>query len=258
VENLNTLRSHSVYLAIALLVSFIFRPVDAVANSKWTPLSSSDYIFGYSSKKYSCWSGTFDQSNTPTLQVYANERWVNVSKGIVLTSMESIEKPCEKDFPIAIGYQWTFMTPSPPSDATRSNRYRVLYRQKLPDVKIQKTVLVEKEVKEERVESRTVLTVVQEPYIKKVLVRGSKGKKPRNQRVIAYRDVSVEKIETFTVSSTVMKQFPEIRDEVIPGTATENAEFAVYPSYGAMQEYVTDVASSILCSFGFTERCKNR
>jgi hypothetical protein len=249
-------RSLVILLAFSLSMSAVSIP--SSANAKWTPLTSSDYIFGYSSQKYSCWSGSFDPSNTPTLQVFANERWVNVSKGIILGPQDSLEKPCEREFPVAIGYQWTFMTPSPPLDSTRSNRYRVLYRQKLPDVTIQKTVLVEKEVREERLESRTVVSTVKEPYIKKVKAKRQKGQKPRTKSVIDYRDVLVEKVETYTVFSTSVKKVPEIREEVIAGTITQNAEFAVYPSYGAMQEYVTDVANSVLCSFGFTERCKNR
>jgi serine/threonine protein phosphatase PrpC len=48
----------------------------------------------------------------------------------------------------------------------------------------------------------------------------------------------------------------EKKIDVIPGYVGTPANVSIYTSLNSMSDYVADVGSSILCSFGFTEKCK--
>jgi hypothetical protein len=268
-------------LFMAILI-FVFLPLQtsspANAESKWNPISSQDYIFGYTSFKFACWSGTFNAENSPSLQVFDNSKWVDVAKGQVLPVGSDISTPCETTHPIAIGYQWTFMNPAPPLGLTGSARYSVLYRQKLPDLISKVSVLVTKSVPQDVLKSRDVLKtvpqivnkiknvkkIVKTPYIASVIRNGKK------ENVIKYKSEvklvpvkytetkMIDKLvtETYIVNENVLKEVYENQDKVTPGYTTENGNVVVYPSMAAFNQYTLDLVNGLACSFGFSSSCK--
>jgi hypothetical protein len=267
----------SFFVTLVLLATFS-NPTHSFAESKWNPISSQDYIFGFTSYKYSCWSGNFTNADTPLLQVYDNGRWLDAAKGQILPPGSDIKTPCEASFPIAVGYEWTVMNPAPPSGLSGGERYSVLYRQKLPDLITKVAVQVTKSVPETVIKTREVKTMVPEivlkkkkvpkiikkPYIATVTKNGKKSQVIKYRSVTTYvtqtfkETVMVEKVELQTYSETVLveKVVTEYQDKVTPGYTTSNGNVVVYPSESAMRQSYTDAANAVLCSFGFLERCK--
>ena len=269
----------SLILTTVLLATF-FNPTLSHAESKWNLISSQDYIFGFTSYKYACWSGGFSNDTAPVLQVYDNGRWIDAAKGQILPPGSDISTPCGTSFPIAIGYQWTVMNPSPPLGLTGSARYNILYRQKLPDVVTKIPVQVTKSVPELVTKTREVINTVSEvvlktrlvpkiikkPYIATVTKNGKKIQVIKYKSVKTYvketykETVFVDKlkVETYTVTVLVEKTLTEYQDKVTTGYTSENGNVAVFPSQAAMSQYYTDAASGILCAFGFSASCKNK
>ena len=266
-----------VVTVLALLINFI-NPLASNAESKWNPISSQDYIFGYTSFKYACWSGNFTNAQAPVLQVYDNGRWIDAAKGQILPVGSDISTPCEANYPIAVGYQWTVMNPAPPVGLGGSARYSILYRQKLPDTVIKVPIQVTKSVPEIVTKTREVKTTVPEEVLKTRLVPkivktpyiATVKKNGRKTQVIKYRSktnyveetytetVLVEKLEIQSYQETVYVQkiVTEYQDKVIPGYTSENGNVVVYPSESAMRQAYTDIGSGILCAFGFSASCK--
>ena len=155
----------SLLSSIAFVLSLIV-PYNATAEAKWNLISSQDYIFGFTSYKYACWSGSFTNAQAPVLQVYDSGRWLDAAKGQILPTGSDISTPCESAYPIAVGYQWTVMNPAPPSGLSGSQRYSILYRQKLPDSVTKIAVQVTKSVPEVVTKTREVSTTVPEDVLK--------------------------------------------------------------------------------------------
>lgn len=235
-------------LVISLLFLSLLHPSTASAEAKWTSFSNNDYIFGYTSLKYSCWSGVAND-NLPVLEIYSQNSWIKVATGQILPQGSDIQSPCKSEFPIAVGFQWIVMNPSPPAYAT--NRYQALYRTRIPDTEYRYQEPVIKQVLElqekccvEKITSKKV------PYIAKVKKNG------KTQNVIKYRTRSVSTQVTYMEEVLVDVYEYEEKVEITPGFVSTPANIAIYPSLASMNDYVADVGSSILCSFGFTEKCK--
>ena len=238
----------NVVLAIVTLLISTLYPQVASAEAKWTPISNNDYIFGYTSLKYSCWKG-IDSTNPPILEVYSQNTWVKAATSQILPAGSDIQAPCGTDFPIAVGYQWLVMSPSPPAYAT--NRYQALYRERVPDTNLEYEIPVFKEVSELQekccVEKVTTKRV---PYIAKVKKNG------KTQNVIKYKTQKISTQVTYTEEVLVKKVEYEKKVDVIPGFVGTPANISIYSSLNSMSDYVADVGNSVLCSFGFTEKCK--
>lgn len=267
----------TVIMVLALFVTLV-NPSSSSAESKWNLISSQDYIFGYTSYKYACWSGSFTNAQAPVLQVYDNGRWIDAAKGQILPAGSDISTPCEATHPIAVGYQWTVMNPAPPVGLSGSARYSILYRQKLPDTVIKvpiqvtksapevvtKTREVKTTVPEEVIKTRLVPKVVKTPYIATVKKNGKKTQVIKYRSTTKYVEESytetvlVEKLETQSYQETiyVQKTVTEYQDKVTPGYTSENGNVVVYPSESAMRQAYTDIGSGILCAFGFSASCK--
>ena len=267
----------TVIMVLALFVTFA-NPSSSSAESKWNLISSQDYIFGYTSYKYACWSGSFTNAQAPVLQVYDNGRWIDAAKGQILPAGSDISTPCEATYPIAVGYQWTVMNPAPPVGLSGSARYSILYRQKLPDTVIKVPIQVTKSVPEvvtktrevritvpeEVLKTRLVPKVVKTPYIATVKKNGKKTQVIKYRSTTKYVEESytetvlVEKLETQSYQETiyVQKTVTEYQDKVTPGYTSENGNVVVYPSESAMRQAYTDIGSGILCAFGFSASCK--
>ena len=267
----------TVIMVLALFVTFV-NPSSSSAESKWNLISSQDYIFGYTSYKYACWSGSFTNAQAPVLQVYDNGRWIDAAKGQILPAGSDISTPCDATYPIAVGYQWTVMNPAPPVGLSGSARYSILYRQKLPDTVIKVPIQVIKNVPEVVTKTREVKTVVPEEVIKTRLVPkivktpyiATVKKNGKKTQVIKYRSttkyveesytetVLIEKLEAQSYQETVyvQKTVTEYQDKVTPGYTSENGNVVVYPSESAMRQAYTDLGSGILCAFGFSASCK--
>jgi hypothetical protein len=232
---------------LALLISFAF-PQSALAEAKWTPISSNDYIFGYTSYKYSCWKGV-TSANPPIIEVYSQNNWVKAVTGQILPPGSDIQSSCGADFPIIVGYQWLVMSPAPPAYAT--NRYQALYRERIPDTEFKYNDPVIKQTSELQekccVEKITTKKV---PYIKKIKKNG------KVENVIRYKTQSVSTQVPYTEEVLVEVIEYEEKTEIIPGFVGTSANIAIYPSLASMNSYVADVGTSILCSFGFKEHCK--
>jgi hypothetical protein len=238
----------TVRLAILILLVSTVYPQAASAEAKWTPISNNDYIFGYTSWKYSCWKG-IASTNPPILEVYSQNSWVKAVTGQILPAGSDMQTPCGTDFPIAVGYQWLVMSPSPPAYAT--NRYQALYRERIPETNFEYELPVIKEVSElqekccvDKVSTKRV------PYIAKVKKNG------KTQNVIKYKNKKITTQVTYTEEVLVEKMEYEKKVDVIPGYVGTPANISIYPSLNSMSEYVADVGNSVLCSFGFTEKCK--
>ena len=268
-------------LFIAILIC-VFLPLQTMlpanAESKWNPISSQDYIFGFTSFKFACWSGTYNAENTPSLQVFDNGKWVDVAKGQVLPVGSDISTPCETTHPIAIGYQWTFMNPAPPLGLTGSARYSILYRQKLPDLISKVSVLVTKSVPQEVPKSRDVLKTVPQivnktknvkktvktPYIASVIRNGKKEnviKYKSEVKLVPVKYTETKMVdkwvtETYIVTENVLKEVYENQDKVTPGYTSENGNVVVYPSMTAYNQSAIDLANSVACAFGISSACK--
>jgi len=269
-------------LIIILIFSIVFATQfsgSANASSKWNPISSQDYIFGYTSFKYACWSGSFTSDSAPVLQVYENGRWVDVAKGFILPSNSDLGEACESTYPIAVGYQWTFMNPAPPVGLSGGTRYNVLYRQKMPDIvtkvpvlvtksvptQITKTRDVTKSVPEDLSRTRYVSKLVKTPYIASVMKNGKKV------NVIKYKIipklVSENYIETVLVERTITETYietvlidnviTETQDKVTAGYISDNGNIAVYPSESAMVQSATALANGLACALGLGT-CKKK
>jgi len=267
----------SFFVTLLLLATFS-NPTSSFAESKWNLISSQDYIFGFTSYKYSCWSGSFTNADAPVLQVYDNGRWLDAAKGQILPPGSDISTPCEAVYPIAVGYVWTVMNPSPPVGLTGSARYNILYRQKLPDIVIKVPVQVTKSVPEVVTKTREVIStvpkivvkkrvvpkIVKKPYIATVTKNGKKTQVIKYKSVTTYvtetykETVYVDKVELETYTETVLveKTLTEYQDKVTPGYTSGNGNVAVFPSQSAMSQYYADAASGILCAFGFSASCK--
>ena len=272
------LRKKLLIFGLTVAVTFSANQTIAFAENKWNPISSQDYIFGYTSSKYSCWSGTFNSANTPILQVYESGKWVDVAKGFVLPQGSDMNGTCETAYPIAIGYEWTFMNPAPPIGLTGSARYSVLYRQKTPDIVNEVTVSVTKLVPQVVTKTRDVLKTVEEtvtktrnvkkvikiPYIATVMKNGKKT------NVIKYKNSTKYVPETYTetefvdkwvtesyeVTEYVNKEVLETQKKITPGYTSSNGNIMVYPSESAMRQAYSDLGNSLLCAFGFSSNCK--
>jgi hypothetical protein len=264
-------------MVLAIFVTFA-NPSYSSAESKWNPISSQDYIFGFTSYKYSCWSGSFTNADAPILQVYDNGRWLDAAKGQILPLGSDISTPCEATYPIAVGYEWTVMNPAPPSGLTGGARYSILYRQKLPDLVTRVAVQVTKSVPETVNKTREVRTMVPEivlkkkkvpkitkkPYIATVTINGKKSQVIKYKTVTTYvtqtikETVMVEKVELQTYAETVLveKVVTEYQESVTPGYTTGNGNVVVFPSESALRQYWTELANSLACSLGYSAGCK--
>lgn len=267
----------SLLSSIAFVLSLIV-PYNATAEAKWNLISSQDYIFGFTSYKYACWSGSFTNAQAPVLQVYDSGRWLDAAKGQILPTGSDISTPCESAYPIAVGYQWTVMNPAPPSGLSGSQRYSILYRQKLPDTVTKIAVQVTKSVPEVVTKTREVSTTVPEdvlktrsvPKIVKTPYIATVTKNGKKTQVIKYKSstkyvketytdtVWVDKVETQEYTETVMvqKTVTEYQDQVTPGYVSENGNVMVYPSESAMISKYSELANALACALGRGINCK--
>ena len=236
-----------------LLVSLIaglslFGVNPAKAEAKWTPISSSDYIFGYTSYKYSCWSGVTTE-NVPVIEVFSNNSWVTAVRGQILPAGSDIETPCGTQFPIAVGFTWTVMAPSPP--AYQTNRYTALYRERIPDKEITKRELVTTQVYEDQ-EKCCVSKVVNKkiPYIAKVKKNG------KYVNVIKYK--VEKKVQRVNYTESVLVDKAEWQDvkSSLPGWIGTPGNISIYSSENAMRSEAFALANALACAFGRGTNCK--
>ena len=233
---------------LALVLMIVAIPVSpAQADAKWSPIADNDYIFGYTSYKYSCWSGVTDD-NPPTIEVYSNDKWVTAVVGQILPPGSDLKTPCESDFPIAVGFTWTVMSPSPP--AYQTNRYTALYRQKIPDREIVTQRLVSTQVEEEiELCCKTKTSTKKVPYIAKVKKNG------KTENVIKYKMVKYQERVRYITTVLVDKNEWQDFSTKVPGWTGESRNFSIYSSVAAMNAEYAAVANAVLCSFGFKEKC---
>jgi hypothetical protein len=218
------------------------------AESKWTPISSNDYIFGYTSLKYSCWSGV-TSANLPIIEVYSQNAWVKAATGQILPTGSDIETPCGGEFPIAVGFQWQVMAPSPPTYQT--NRYSALYRAKIPDIEKKYKELLFKQVTElQETCCEEKITIKKVPYIAKVKKNG------KTVSVIKYKTQKISEQVTYMKEVLVDKQEYQDKIEIIPGYVGNPGNISIYPSVTAMQNEAAALARGVLCAFGFSAECK--
>jgi hypothetical protein len=221
--------------------------IPAKAESKWTPITESDYIFGYTSYKYSCWPGV-DNENLPTIEVFSNNSWVTAVTGQILPVGSDIKLPCDSQYPIAVGFVWTVMAPSPP--AYQTNRYTALYRQKIPDKTILKRELVTKQVYEARTyccESKVVSKKV--PYNVKVKRNG------RYIDIIKYRNVKSTKQVRYTENVLIDKsEWVDVKN-TIPGFTGTNGNISIYSSESAMINEAINLARALACALRGGTNC---
>lgn len=216
---------------------------NSYATSKWTPITENDYIFGYTSYKYSCWSGV-TEDNPPIIEVFSNNVWVQAAIGQILPAGSDIKSPCEQSYPITVGFTWTVMAPSPP--AYQTNRYTALYRPRIPDKEILTKKLVLNKVLEDREKCCKVKEVLKKvPYIAKIKKNGKyvnviKYKTVKSQEQVTYTEqVELEKSELVDVKSS------------IPGYIGASGNISIYSSVNAMNADIAKITSGVLCSFGF-------
>lgn len=235
-----------VFVSLALAIGFSVQP--SVAESKWTPISSNDYIFGYTSYKYSCWKG-ITSANPPIIEVFSQNVWVKAVTGQILPVGSDVKTPCGNEFPIAVGYQWLVMAPSPPSYAT--DRYQALYRERIPEIENKYKEPILKQVIElqenccvEKISTKKV------PYIAKVKKNG------KTANVIKYKTQQVSTLVSYMEEVLVDKTEYVDKVEIIPGYVGTPANITIYPSLASMNNYVADIGRKILCDFGFSAECK--
>ena len=235
-----------VFVSIALLMGFSIQT--SVAESKWTPISSNDYIFGYTSLKYSCWSGVTN-ANPPIIEVFSQNVWIKAVTGQLLPAGSDIQTPCEKDFPVAVGFQWLVMAPAPPAYAT--NRYTALYRQKIPDIENKyKDPVIKQVTKLQENCCKDKITTKKVPYIAKVKKNG------KTTNVIKYKTettvTQVSYLEEVIVDETEYVD----KVETIPGYVGAPGNISIYSSASAMQDEVAAMGRAVLCAFGYSAECK--
>jgi hypothetical protein len=222
----------------------------ANAEAKWSPITESDYIFGYTSYKYSCWSGVTNE-NLPVIEVYSNNNWVTAVTGQLLPVGSDIKTPCDASFPIAVGFSWTVMAPAPPSYQT--NRYTALYRQRIPDKTVTTQKLVTTQVYEDQefcCESKTINKKV--PYIAKVKKNG------KFVNVIKYKWVKSEEQVKYVESVLVDKSVWQDVSNTVKGWVGESGNISIYPSVNAMNAEAAAMANAIACAFGFSSACAKK
>ncbi len=235
-----------VIASLSILLGTSIQP--SFAESKWTPISSNDYIFGYTSYKYSCWSGV-SETNPPIIEVFSQNVWVKAATGQVLPAGSDIQTPCEKDFPIAVGFQWQVMAPAPPAYAT--NRYTALYRAKIPDiVKKYKEPVITQVIELQTKCCVEKVTTKKVPYIAKVKKNG------KTTNVIKYKVAKTTALVDYEEEVLVDKTEYVDKVEVIPVYEGKPANISIYSSVNAMNDEYAQAANSILCSFGFSSNCK--
>jgi hypothetical protein len=240
-------------LAFFFFAFIVLDSAPASAQTRWTSFSTNDLVFGGDISKYSCWKGTFEGDDVPMLQVSDNDSWIDVAKGVVLPDSHTLELSCSEEFPVAIGYQWTLNLPTPPSSLS-TNLYEAVFRQKLPDITEQITTLVDQEVEEEVEKTKLVTEVIKEPYIKTISAKKNK-KNAKKRRVIAYRNVKVQRVETYTVLVKIVKRVPEVKERITPGYISSPVKSLVYPS-SAARIVISDFSGSdnySLFSFSFSK-----
>jgi hypothetical protein len=232
-----------VFILITLAISFS-GALSANAEAKWSPIAENDYIFGYTSYKYSCWSGVTNE-NLPVVEVFANNTWVTAVKGQILPLGSDVKTPCGSEFPIAVGFVWTVMAPSPP--AYQTNRYTALYRQRIPDKEVIKQELVTKQVYEDQefcCETKTTSKKV--PYIAKVKKNG------KFVNVIKYRWVKSEEQVKYVDSVLVDKsEWVDVKS-TLPGWIGASGNISIYSSENAMRDEFSKLANAIACDFGLS------
>ena len=235
-------------IACLALVLSLASPIPANAEAKWSPITESDYIFGYTSYKYSCWSGVTSE-NPPVIEVFSNNAWTTAVTGQILPAGSDIKTPCELQFPIAVGFVWTVMAPSPP--AYQTNRYTALYRQRIPDKVVIKQELVTNQVYEEQEKCCTEkVTSKKVPYIAKVKKNGKyvnviKYKIVKSTQQVNYiESVLVDKSEWVDVKST------------IPGWTSASGNISIYSSESAMISEMRALANALACALGRGTNCK--
>lgn len=232
-------------LALAVSLSSV---VPANAEAKWSPISESDYIFGYTSYKYSCWSGVTSE-NPPTIEVFSNNTWVTAVTGQILPQGSDIKTPCETQFPTAVGFVWTVMAPSPP--AYQTNRYTALYRQRIPDKVVIKQELVTKQVYEDQERCCTTkVTSKKVPYIATVKKNG------KSVNVIKYKTVKTSTQVNYTESVLVDKsEWVEVKS-TLPGWTGTSGNISIYSSESAMISEMRALANALACALGRGTNCK--
>lgn len=232
-------------LSLALLFS---GAQSANAEAKWSPVAESEYIFGYTSYKYSCWSGVAEE-NLPIIEVFSNNIWVTAVTGQILPAGADIKTPCEAQFPIAVGFTWTVMAPSPP--AYQTNRYTALYRQRIPDKEIITQELVTKQVYEDQKKCCTSkVTTKKVPYIAKVKKNG------KYINVIKYKIVKGTERVKYTESVLVDKsELVDVKNS-LPGWVGTPGNISIYSSEYAMRDEMSKLANALACAFGRGTNCK--
>ena len=232
---------------LTLLVS-ITSVTPSFAEAKWTQISSNDYIFGYTSFKYSCWSGVSD-ANPPIIEVYSQNVWVKAATGQILPAGSDVQTPCEKDFPVAVGFQWLVMAPAPPAYAT--NRYTALYRQKIPDIvkKYKEPVLTQVTELQTKCCVEKVITK-KVPYIAKVKKNG------KTTNVIKYKLAKTTTLVDYEEEVLVDKTEYVDKVEIIPVYEGKPGNFSIYPSVVAMNNEAAELARALACALGVAAGCK--
>lgn len=233
----------------SLLVTSILFPIQpAFAEAKWNPITDNDYIYGYTSYKYSCWSGV-TADNPPVIEVLVNNNWMKVATGQILPSGSDLKAPCESKFPIAVGYTWAVLAPAPPGYQT--NRYAALFRQRIPDTEFKTSVTVIKQVYEDQEKCCvSKLTSQKVPYIATVKKNG------KSTSVIKYRTIYKTTQETYIESVLVDRPDQQETTTKVPGYITEPGNIYIYSSTASMTNEILSIGRGVLCSFGFTENCK--
>lgn len=230
-------------IILTLSIVFLTNPSVSAADARWTPISENDYIFGYTSEKYSCWSGVTAE-NVPIIEVFSNNTWMKVATGQILPSGSDIKTPCSPSFPIAVGFVWTVMAPSPPAYPT--NRYTALYRPRIPDREVITQKLVTNQVLEDQEKCcETKLISKKVPYIAKIKKNG------KYVNVIKYKTIKNEVQVPYMESVLVEKTELQDIKKTVPGYTGESGNISIYSSVNAMNAEITKITNGVLCSFGF-------
>jgi hypothetical protein len=237
----------SCFAVILFVISLT--PHVAQANTKWTLINSNDYIFGFTSYKYSCWKGVTDK-NPPIIEVFVNNSWTKAATGSILAQGSELEAPCSADFPIAVGFVWNVMQPAPPPYEV--NRYVALYRERIPDTEYFVKELVPKQIMEIQQVCCEVKTLSKRvPYIAKVKKNG------KFTNVIKYKSVTTQ--EQVTYEKPVLVEKNELVDvrKTSPGWIGQPGNISIYSSQNAMLSQYRDLANALACGLG-SPNCKKK
>lgn len=227
VRDLRLLRS----IALASVFLLCAPALAQASPAEWNQLGSGEYVYGYSTKMFACWS-LGDASRVPELQTLQNGAWVTASAGQILPATASLSSQCSNpSYPTPVGYVWQVMVP-PPAQRVLNRPYSVTYRQSLPDKTLSFTT------------NETQLVSVPHSIKKRVAYKVRVWKHGRRVTITKYKYVRT----TWTTEEyrTVAKQ----TYTTLPGIVSDPAAVGVWASIAEERAYAASIAIQIGCAFG--------